>query len=141
VDECGRLVRAGCRTTKSRRSRSESAEQSSATGLPVGLHMEAIEKNIEYLKILLDKHDEDYREHLSRGGVVRAIGERRVQASVLKNKKDIDCGYWLDHRRDCQHAEGKRKDRPYYTEPAVYEHGARLGFLLRAYSYQGVEIF
>jgi hypothetical protein len=41
------------------------------------LYMEAIEKNIEYLKILLDKHDEDYREHLSRGGVVRRLSEKR----------------------------------------------------------------
>jgi len=30
--------RAGCRATKSRRSRSESAKLSAATGLPVGLH-------------------------------------------------------------------------------------------------------
>ena len=31
-------VKAGCRTTKSRRLRSNSAKPSSATGLPVGLH-------------------------------------------------------------------------------------------------------
>jgi len=31
-------LRSGCRVTKSRRSRSESAKLSGATGLPVGLH-------------------------------------------------------------------------------------------------------
>ena len=33
-------LRAGCRTTKSRRLRSNSAKLSGATGLPVGLHWE-----------------------------------------------------------------------------------------------------
>ncbi len=42
------------------------------------LYMEAIEKNIEYLKFLLDEHDKDYREHLSRGGVVRKLREKQM---------------------------------------------------------------
>ncbi|MBW1996484.1 MAG: hypothetical protein JRJ29_00825 [Deltaproteobacteria bacterium] len=35
-------LRAGCRTTKSRRLRSNSAKLSGTTGLPVGLHMPAV---------------------------------------------------------------------------------------------------
>ena len=42
------------------------------------LYMEAIEKNIEYLTFLLDQHEEDYREHLSRGGVVRRLREKQM---------------------------------------------------------------
>jgi hypothetical protein len=42
------------------------------------LYMEAIEKNIHYLKILLDQHDEDYREHLSRGGVVVKLRDKQM---------------------------------------------------------------
>lgn len=41
------------------------------------LYMEAIEKNIEYLKFLLESHENDYREHLSRGGVVVKLREKQ----------------------------------------------------------------
>lgn len=42
------------------------------------LYMEAVEKNIEYLTFLLDKHEADYREHLSRGGVVRKLRDNQM---------------------------------------------------------------
>jgi len=42
------------------------------------LYMEAIEKNVEYLTLLLAEHDKDYREHLSRGGVVRKLKEKQM---------------------------------------------------------------
>jgi len=47
------------------------------------LYMEAIEKNIEYLTFLLDQHEEDYREHLSRGGVVRRLRENRISDKMI----------------------------------------------------------
>jgi hypothetical protein len=42
------------------------------------LYMEAIEKNIEYLKFLLENHEKDYREHLSRSGVVVKLREKQM---------------------------------------------------------------
>jgi hypothetical protein len=42
------------------------------------LYMEAIEKNMDYLKFLLTEHEKDYREYLNRGGVVERLRERQV---------------------------------------------------------------
>jgi hypothetical protein len=40
------------------------------------LYMEAIEKNINYLKFLLENHRKDYRRYLRRGGIVNLPGHR-----------------------------------------------------------------
>jgi len=42
------------------------------------LYMEGIEKNIKYLKFLLENHQKDYRKHLRRGGIVRKLSEKRI---------------------------------------------------------------
>ena len=42
------------------------------------LYMEAIEKNINYLKFLLENHHKDYRRYLRRGGIVRKLNEKRT---------------------------------------------------------------
>jgi hypothetical protein len=42
------------------------------------LYMEAIDKNIKYLKFLLHEHEKDYREHLNRGGVVKKLREKQI---------------------------------------------------------------
>lgn len=38
------------------------------------LYMEAIEKNIDYLRFLLENHEKDYRDHLRRMRHPRKIG-------------------------------------------------------------------
>jgi hypothetical protein len=45
------------------------------------LYMEAIDKNMEYLKFLLEEHENDYREYLKRGGVVKKLKERKLEQS------------------------------------------------------------
>lgn len=42
------------------------------------LYMEAIEKNISYLKFLLENHEKEYRKYLNRGGIVRKLNEKRI---------------------------------------------------------------
>jgi hypothetical protein len=42
------------------------------------LYMEGIEKNIKYLKFLLENHQKDYRRYLRRGGIVIKLSEKRV---------------------------------------------------------------
>jgi hypothetical protein len=39
------------------------------------LYREAIEKNIAYLKLILETHLKDYRDHLRRGGIVKRLRE------------------------------------------------------------------
>jgi hypothetical protein len=43
------------------------------------LYMEAIDKNMEYLKFLLEEHEKDYREYLNRGGIVKKLNERKPE--------------------------------------------------------------
>jgi len=42
------------------------------------LYMEAIENNINYLKLILENHEKDYSDHLNRGGIVRRLSEKRI---------------------------------------------------------------
>jgi hypothetical protein len=42
------------------------------------LYAEAIEKNINYLKFLLDEHQKDYRMHLKRGGIVSKLEAQQL---------------------------------------------------------------
>jgi hypothetical protein len=42
------------------------------------LYMEAIDKNMEYLKFLLEEHQRDYREYLNRGGIVSKLYEKQA---------------------------------------------------------------
>ena len=41
------------------------------------LYMEAIEKNISYLRFILENHEKDYRGHLKRGGMVKKLKEEQ----------------------------------------------------------------
>jgi len=43
------------------------------------MYMEAIDKNMDYLKFLLEEHQKDYRSYLNRGGIVRKLGEKKVE--------------------------------------------------------------
>lgn len=42
------------------------------------LYMEAIDKNMDYLKFLLEEHQKDYRGYLNRGGVVIKLNEKHL---------------------------------------------------------------
>ncbi len=42
------------------------------------LYMEAIEKNISYLKFILENHEKGHRKYLRRSGIVRELNERRM---------------------------------------------------------------
>jgi hypothetical protein len=42
------------------------------------LYMEAIDKNMDYLKFLLEEHQKDYRAYLNRGGIVNKLYEKQI---------------------------------------------------------------
>ncbi|MFW6147588.1 MAG: hypothetical protein ACOC6B_04260 [Thermodesulfobacteriota bacterium] len=41
------------------------------------LYMRAIDKNMGYLKFLLEEHEKDYRQYLNRGGIVKKLTEKK----------------------------------------------------------------
>lgn len=43
------------------------------------LYMETIEKNINYLRFVMDNHEKDYRDHLRRGEFVKKLNEKRYK--------------------------------------------------------------
>jgi hypothetical protein len=43
------------------------------------LYMEAIDKNMEYLRFLLEEHEKDYRAYLNRGGIVNKLNEKHIE--------------------------------------------------------------
>ncbi len=42
------------------------------------LYMEAVEKNISYLKFIIKNHEKDYRDHLRRGSMVKKLDKKRL---------------------------------------------------------------
>ncbi len=43
------------------------------------LYMEAVEKNISYLKFIIKNHEKDYRDHLRRGSMVKKLDKKGLQ--------------------------------------------------------------
>ena len=45
------------------------------------LYQEAIERNIEYLKYILDKHEKNYHYYLRRGNIVTKVSKKKVHSN------------------------------------------------------------
>jgi len=56
------------------------------------LYKESIEKNIEYLKYILENHKRDYHVHLKRGNIKKKLYEKRNINSINTGEKSLNTG-------------------------------------------------